>query len=330
MDQVAIRVATEKHFGFEVSDSQWYSFDNLQAVFKYFTASPKSVITTAPAKVINLERTHEIRMPQMSNCGLSENWLFKEIGDIHWSLLSVGLGQKSSLMEDGAGNRLYATFIRIRLSTNPLNHYSENDSLMLTGEIKRNGSNTYFSNIQGESGGNRIEANLMTSFTLREADDNTQISKSTPIENNNQIGQLNKIPEFFNEYRLLKKGLKEELDHNGRIFPITSEIISEASHTINPFYEVNGLGLLYFSCYPIISDSSLRRYLSEKVGAEYANFHTVYRDVFYFSNCNASDTVVAELNFVEVSDRRITTATSLKRLSDGRLMARIFTSKVKA
>ena len=30
-------------------------------------------------------------MPQMANAALSENWLFKELGDIHWELLSKGL-----------------------------------------------------------------------------------------------------------------------------------------------------------------------------------------------------------------------------------------------
>ena len=45
--------------------------------------------------------------------GLSESWLLKELGDMHWSMITKGLGSPSSELCDGSGNRLYATFTRI-------------------------------------------------------------------------------------------------------------------------------------------------------------------------------------------------------------------------
>ena len=53
-----------------------------------------------------------LNMPQMALGGLSESWLFKELGDIHWRLITRGLGTPSHEIADANGERLYATFTR--------------------------------------------------------------------------------------------------------------------------------------------------------------------------------------------------------------------------
>ena len=90
-------------------------------------------------------------MPQMANSALSENWLLKELGDLHWKLLSDGIEQKSSEFKDEIGNRLYATFIRIYYSLSNLKSFQENERIDFSGSIKRFGNSTYLSEINGES-----------------------------------------------------------------------------------------------------------------------------------------------------------------------------------
>ena len=38
LDLVVIRVALEKHFGFEVSDTDWFRFNTLNEALNYFTS----------------------------------------------------------------------------------------------------------------------------------------------------------------------------------------------------------------------------------------------------------------------------------------------------
>ena len=41
-----------------------------------------------------------VNMPQMAANGLSENWLFKHCGDLHWDALCASLDIRSSELED--------------------------------------------------------------------------------------------------------------------------------------------------------------------------------------------------------------------------------------
>lgn len=258
--------------------------------------------------------------------------MLKEIGDIHWELLSSGLEQKSSEFKDDIGNRLYATFVRINDSLSPLNIFLENEILHLKAEIKRFGNNTYYSTVNGESNEKYIHANLMTSFSQREVNDNSKITKTNPQEKVNNIEQLKNTPEFLNEYRLLKKGLLNEITSNNFNFKITEDVIAAIQYLINPYYEINGVGLLYFASYPIIADKCLCDFL--KHNQEIKNFdsvyHTVFRDIFYFANCNSHDHIVFHLNsFEHVDENTLSAISSLYRQTDHILMAKIFTIKHK-
>jgi probable biosynthetic protein (TIGR04098 family) len=333
LDLVVVRVEIEKYFGKETTDVEWYQFKTLSEAFKYFENNiPEISKNTVAPKQITSKREYEIRMPQMAANALSENWLLKEMGDLHWDLLSQGLEQKSSEFKDENGNRLYATFVRIRFSISPLKFFQENELLTLKSEIKRFGNNGYFTTVIGNCNKNTLEANLMTSFTQRHQNDNSKILKGDLKEKLNVIEQIKYIPEFFNQYRLLKKNLLEELQFNKINFSLSNEIISSNDYSINPYYDINGVGLLYFASYPIISDKCTADYLRKinKVNDFESSYSTIYRDIFYFANCNTGDHVNFNLHTIEdfENDKLIIT-TSLYRASDKNLMAKIFTIKQK-
>lgn len=333
LDIVVIRVAIEKYFGFEISDKEWYQFTTLAEALSYFhNQTDRLGKGSFVTRDITLQREQEIRMPQMVNSALSENWVLKEIGDVHWELLSKGLEQKSSEFKDDLDNRLYATFIRIAYSVSSLNLFLENEILHVKAEIKRFGSNTYYSTINCECNKKNISANLMTSFSQRELNDNSKISKTNPYEMVNHIEQLKNTPEFLNEYRLIKKGLLNEITSGSFNFKITENVIASSQYLINPYYEINGVGLLYFASYPIIADKCLSDFF--KNNQEIENFdslyYTVYRDIFYFANCNSNEQIVFHLNsFEHIDENTLSITSSLYRQSDDVLMAKIFTIKQK-
>jgi probable biosynthetic protein (TIGR04098 family) len=330
LDLVVIRVTLEKHFGFEISDIDWFRFNTLKEALDYFISHNKGKESTkAEKKSISISKQVEITMPQMANSTLSENWLLKELGDLHWKLLSDGIEQNSSEFKDEIGNRLYATFIRICYSVSNLKSFRENERIDFIGEVKRFGNSTYLSQINGESGMNIIKAILMTTFSVRSTDDNSKIEKSKPAERVNHIEEIMSLPDFLSNYRLLRKNLINEWKLSDFTFPVFKESIFETEYSINPYYEINGVGLLYFAGFPIISDFCTRNFYEKKFGNNdwIKKFHTTHRDINYFANCNADDKIIFQLNNFEETDTSIKTVTTLNRQSDKAMLAKIFTVK---
>ena len=330
IDVVVIRVALEKYFGLVISDSVWYQFQSLAEALEYFHKNKSQIARQVIDKrTISITDQIEIRMPQMANSALSENWLLKYLGDTHWLLLSKGLEQKSSEFRDDIGNRLYATFVRINYTISSLSHFFENDLLNIKSEIEGFGSNTYLSKFSSQNGKIVISATLMTTFSARENNNNTAITKAVPKERVNYIKQLSNTPSFLNDYRLLKKDLLDEVSSGYGNFQITNEKIFCCEYEPNPFYDINGVGLLYFAAYPIIADKCCINYFKNTEIKFSGEYQTIYRDIFYFANCNPDDTIIFTLNSVEVNATQIKILCSLNRKSDNFLMAKIITVKLK-
>ncbi len=267
----------------------------------------------------------------MANNTLSEHWLLKELGDMHWELISRGLEKTSSSMYDNMGNRLYAAFVRISYAIHPLHEFLENEIFVLnSGNIMRFGNNAYISNLNGSCNNKYLEAMLMTNFSYRSLNDNSKIAGSKPEETINHIEQYTNIPAFLSDYRLVKRGLVDTVNCGEFEFKVTDETVTEVPYKINPYYDINGVGLIYFASYPIISDKCLLDYFTETglINKWHSDYQTIHRDIFYYSNCNYDDTILFKLNTFEVlSDSRIKLSTSLYRKSDNAVMAKIFTVK---
>jgi probable biosynthetic protein (TIGR04098 family) len=335
MDIVVIRVALEKHFGIEISDSVWYQYQTLSEALKYFhknKVEQPRINKSRSTEVTNTESV-EIRMPQMANSALSENWLLKYFGDYHWQLLSKVYSLKSSEFADEGGNRLYATFVRISYTLSNMEFFWENDVLDFVGSIESYGKETFISSIDvmnQRDSLSGISAKLMTVFSVREKNNNS-IHKGIPNHQPKKTKGLDKMPIFLNEYRLLNKNLLASLETNDFNFVITDNIIFETEYQINPFYDINGVGLLYFAAYPIIADSCIINHpnLFEKVKHNQVLnielYKTVFRDIFYFANCDSNDKIIVELNSFETDYVRIYLTVSLRRKSDNKKISKIFT-----
>ncbi len=333
IDLVVIRVTLEKFIGKEIPNGEWNNFKTIQQAIDYCrnNESEDLKITDIVNPVITA-REHEINMPQMANSALSENWLFKELGDIHWELLCKGLNTKSGEIKDEEGKRLYATFTRIQISDSPLFNFKENDYLMFEGQQKRFGLSTYISEISFQKQNQRSRATLMTSFSTRDSIDNSKLFKSQPVSAKNQIPEYPSTPGILNDYRLLRKNLLESFKLNGEEFDLSATHITEIKYNINPFYEINGVGLLYFASYPIISDKCESVYFNStgNYGQWESKFYTTDRDIFYFANCNTDDSILFRLNYFEfITGNKVKLFSSLYRNSDMTLMAHIFTIKTR-
>lgn len=331
IDLVLVRVTLEKFIGKEIPNGEWQNFKAIQDAINFCSKNESESGTHKwKTKTISTTRKHKVNMPQMANSALSENWLFKELGDIHWELLSKGLNTQSGNIKDELGNRLYATFTRICFSTSSLKDFKENETIFFAGEIKRFGFSTYISEVVFKNEKQKSEATLMTSFSTRDSIDNSKLFKSQPTVAENPVAEFNSTPEILNDYRLLRKGLLETFKMSREEFILSSSFVHESNYNINPFYEINGVGLLYFASYPIISDKCESDYFNDTKKYERweSKYFTTDRDVFYFSNCNIDDSILYRLNSFEfLRDGKVKLFSSLYRVSDMALMAHIFTIK---
>lgn len=256
------------------------------------------------------ERIIRIGMPQMAVGCLSENWLLKELGSLHWDNLCASLNRKSNDISDSQGRRLYATFVRVRINLNDtLAAFTEGDELHLGVQMSRIGRSSVQSAITIESNASLGAATLLSTFSFRTEDNNTSLAKSEPAADfDASIPPVAEIPAFFSEYSVVRK-------QYGRL---RQTELPANTYRINPFTDSNGANLLYFASYQSIHD-----YLSSPAG-----FHTKSRDIYYFRNSELGDSIhrTAASDAVRADDR-IEVNDILFRSSDGDSIA--FVSSVK-
>lgn len=275
-----------------------------------------------------------VNMPQMALTGLSESWLMKEIGDCHWRMLCDDLGLKSNEIFDEDGNRLYATFVRIKTeSSSSLKDYQENDHLDIGGSIQRLGSSLYFGQVDITCNERLIKCSLATTFSSRESDtDNRKMTKGVPCAANDDVViQVSEMPRHILDIVKLKKSKIHTIEVSDHTFDLTDESLFETTYTINPYTDINGVGLLYFAAYPLINDVCEMEYFNTK---RFTDAHwsmassTMTRDVFYLANCNIDDDILYRLNsYTMIGNDQIALQSSLYRKSDNTVMAKIFTIK---
>jgi len=332
-DLLNIRTSLEKKLGLPIVDSTWLQFKSVFDVVlfcdfhdsqeKYF---PKTKKTQLFSKQISIE------MPQMALGAMSENWFLKEIGSIHWQMLCEGLKTKSSELKDEENQRLYATFVRIKVEYGlPLNQFKENENLKFKAKIKRFGESLYYSEIKSKAGNTEIKAKMMSSFSVRNANDNSQLLKSKPFSKINKIEELFENDKFGEDYLAIKKQIKHFLKLDKYKFLLNRKVVFEANYRLNPYYDMNGVGLLYFAAYPIISDFCEAQYFNQSFENEVRweeNYSTLSRDIFYYGNCNINDEIIYKLHeFSFDDDGKVMLLSALHRKSDEKKIAQIFTIK---
>jgi probable biosynthetic protein (TIGR04098 family) len=261
-------------------------------------------------------RTCVLNMPQMALGGLSESWLFKELGDTHWSVLAKAFACPSHLLRDETGERIYATFTRIQLQSScPLADFNENERVALNLSMSRHGAGIFFGQADVEGNARSIRATLMSTFSkFGENASNMSLLRGLPeIPPEFTIPVLTDFPQFGQDYRLRRsQGLPPA--------------IFECEYEIIPAYDINGVGLLYFAAYPIINDICASRHAGRLLMIDYS---TLSRDIFYFGNSNPDEVLLYRLHEWRADERSIDMMGSISRKSDGVVIAHVVTRKVR-
>ncbi|MEI4488357.1 Pnap_2097 family protein [Frigidibacter sp. MR17.14] len=83
---------------------------------------------------------HRLGMPEMGYRGLSEQWLMRRAGDLHWRLIAAAMGQDRAQFDCADGRPLYAAFCATRLRLFQPGRPRLGDRLRLAGELSRIGA----------------------------------------------------------------------------------------------------------------------------------------------------------------------------------------------
>jgi probable biosynthetic protein (TIGR04098 family) len=333
-DLLEIRVKLENATDHAIPDTEWIAFNSLQDIQLYLNTATSMSAGESEAGGIATQRRTSINMPQMALGGLSESWLLKEFGDIHWAMTCAALNSESHNLVDELGNRLYATFVRIRYeSSHHLKQFQENELLDFQGRLSRFGKSMFFSDLMVRGQDKEITASLMTTFSVRQSNNKSLLKGEPRIPPGCAAEVLEATPRFASEYREMRKANMAELELRGQKFTAQKELLFETTYQLNPYLDLNGVNLLYFAAYPMISDYCEMEFMRQHHGDLSAGHwplqaSTIARDIFYYGNCDLDDRIVFGVNsFAPAPDGRFRIATSLFRESDRELIANIFTLK---
>ena len=279
-----------------------------------------------------------INMPQTDALGLSENWLLKHCGDLHWQRIYEALGTKgahSELMRDEAGSQLYPTFVAIRCRYDtPLGCVRTGARFRSRAEMARFGTTFFNSNIIFESEDAHFTLEMLTTFAARDEEGGNALHRSVPLARcTGNCLTLAAAPPLLKTGQSLRHGDLHRYDILGHRIPLgnTPEVASTA-YEPSPYFDYNGAGLLYFAAYPTIADTAERKMIMEnrlfEGGRDWALItSTVGRDLFYHRNLNLGDGVLVRIKSMKREGEDFVIHTALSSERQGESLADVFTVK---
>lgn len=279
-----------------------------------------------------------IHLPQTDATGLSENWLFKHGGEMHWDYLCAAMGVggvNSEEMRDDLGKRLYPTFVAIRgRYEQPLCAVCMDERLQTSVKLKHFGRAFFQGVITLRNDAARFDLEMLTTFVARNREGLNDLHQSLPASNlAYNCEPLGAPPSLLKLSQALRHRDITEYDFLGDRFSLLeTELDLSASYEPSPYIDYNGAGLLYFAAYPTIADTLerqliIRHELMEGAGDWAVRTSTVARDVFYYRNLNLGQRLTATLKRFDRVGENIILHTSLTAESDGAALADIFTAK---
>jgi probable biosynthetic protein (TIGR04098 family) len=273
-----------------------------------------------------------VGMPHLDAGGLSENWLLRHAGDLHWDAIGRRLQAASDEIRGHEGQRLYPTFVAVRARYDlPLSAVRENDSLDTAIEVVPCGRACAHGRFLAGVRGRRFDLELLSTFAQRDAQGGLKMALPAARLAARWNPVAEDDPSIARLARAARRGeplLNDPL--RGRECPPLGRVDYQPS----PYADYNGAGLLYFASYVTIADTAERQLvtalgLSARGEPDWA-LHTspVRRDVFYYCNLPLGQSLTAELLAVEREAGGVRTRVRLRRTVDGVCMADLVTRRI--
>ena len=290
-------------------------------------------IATRPARRALPETPRQIRlgMPHLDAGGLSENWLFRHAGDLHWEAIARRLDADTDELRGPDGDRLYPTVVAARARYQvPLSSVRENQVLSWTARVAPCGRSCAHGQLEAElsPGGAGLSLELLTTFAAREpsgglrtalpsarlaarwtttsshplqAQDRTQAQTRTQDQDDLEIARLARAARRGEALR------DDDFSGPAPLVDLRRPVLGCVTHEPSPYADYNGAGLLYFASYVTIADTAERAIVRSRglspptLTTDWAlGTSAIRRDVFYYANLALGDSLIAELLDLEL------------------------------
>jgi probable biosynthetic protein (TIGR04099 family) len=254
----------------------------------------------------------EQRRLGMAECGwrgISEGWLLRHLGDVHWRQIAEAMGQQTAVFSDATGAPVYAAFCAISERIAQPELARPGAVLTIASRLRRLSPTRLISfhslDIDGQA---FAEIILITAFVRHGAGGNARIRRAQPA------GTL-VLPMMETG---ADGGFAEEATRLYRAsVPGSSAPVADV--TPCPTTEFNAAGLLYCANYPALADRT-----EWALRPELAAGMLINRKIVYLGNIDPGEPVTGALHRIPGAPNRhdITLA------SRGRVIARVGTAKL--
>jgi probable biosynthetic protein (TIGR04098 family) len=284
-------------------------------------------MTALPPEV---PRRLRVGMPHLDLAGLSENWLWRHAGDLHWEAISRRLAAASHELESDEGQRLYPTFVAVRARyQRPLAWVRENDRLDAAIEVVPCGRACAHGRFAAGVRGRRFELELLSTFAVRGAGSLKMALPAARLAARWTDAEAE--PPIARLARAARRGLPLVDDFCGPSLEPPGPALGRLTYEPSPYADYNGAGLLYFASYVTIADTAERQ-LIRSIGPpprpDWALATSpVRRDVFYYANLPLGAPLIVELLALERAPDRVRTRVRLRRADDDSRIADLVTER---
>lgn len=259
-------------------------------------------------------------MPELCLGGLSETWLLKACGDLHWRLIAEAAGRDRPDFRDAGGERIYAAFRALRAEDLELDSFAEHDELGLLSEVAQV-SRTRFASRHALLRGGRAAGvvELLSAFVKRDASGaNRSIARAVAagVADGADAGADWAVRRLAND---LRGGAWRDR------FAFRAEDVATASYEARPCpsQDFNGADLLYFVSYPAFADRAEWELLDPPA----AGATTRVREVVFHGNIEPGERIRARFKGVGREGGSLGHWIGIESATDGRRLADIFTLK---
>ena len=279
------------------------------------------------ASISAITRPFRIGMPHLALGGLSENWLLKECGHRHWTLLATKLGLATTDFRDADGDRLYAAFTAVRIGAAHLENVKEGDELRLRTSLARVSRTQWLSSHAVVCNDQALARVTMGSVFLRRnvVGSNRHVERAVlPAAAAWAIGTLDGADLLENARSLRSQNWQRHVGFDRA----SADELADFTFRPCPYSDLNGADFLYFASFQSIVDRAEWQW-TQKVRSPLA---TKRREIFYYGNIDVGDSVRIVLrakrpNTDGFSGRKVSHWCQIYRIGDERLIADVFTDK---
>jgi probable biosynthetic protein (TIGR04099 family) len=262
-------------------------------------------------------------MPQLSYTGLSENWLLKTCGDLHWQALAVRAGQAVSEFRDADGNVAYAAFLAIRVRDASLEALGEHAAFHIDTRLDRVAGARHLSRHVLMAGRERrVDVEMMSTFIRRErARDNRSVVRAAfpPQETHPDQVVARSAAELVTLAKCFRNG---DWDEHLGLRQGLDGVRHAAEYLPCPYSDFNGADLLYFANFQSMVDRAewqWKRFDEPPTIAQ--------RDLFFHGNVNVGEALELSFSSVEQDQNGLAHWCEIRRTADGEKIADVVTRK---